>query len=229
MAKEGKRLGMTRKEAAELKEKYDILKRELEYQEARNKTLVKEVTALNETIKARDAKNHELVVANNKNAATAEHYKKKLSAAVKMYEEEERVLRKITEDQSYKIDQAADRIFELEQELEFVRCKNRNMEGAVKEAVGLAATNAQYLQRIEELEEEVNMFVSGSYEEKELEIDFPSSEMKTVSNLIMDMTLNGATKEEIDRVIKYSIAVMDAAKDYNIGELRTKYQGEKHE
>ena len=61
------------------------------------------------------------------------------------------------------------------------------------------------------------------------------SEMGRVSNLITDMTLLGATDEEIARAVKHSMVVIDAEKhhldwrkseaDNNIKELKTKYQG----
>lgn len=59
-------------------------------------------------------------------------------------------------------------------------------------------------------------------------------EMGTVSNLITDMTLQGAPEKEIARAVKHSMVVIDAAKhkldykqsekDNGIAELRTKYQ-----
>lgn len=45
-----------------------------------------------------------------------------------------------------------------------------------------------------------------------------------LANLMTDMALKGATPEEITRVIRYSMAVMDACKEYNIPELINKYQ-----
>lgn len=61
------------------------------------------------------------------------------------------------------------------------------------------------------------------------------TEMGKVSNLITDMTLLGATDEEIARAVKHSMVVIDAEKhhldwrkseqDNNIKELKTKYQG----
>ena len=60
-------------------------------------------------------------------------------------------------------------------------------------------------------------------------------EMGKVSNLITDMTIKGATSEEICRAVKHSMVVIDAEKhklDYkrseienNIAELKVKYQG----
>lgn len=60
-------------------------------------------------------------------------------------------------------------------------------------------------------------------------------EMGMVSNLITDMTLKGASNEEIARAVKHSMVVIDAAKheldykrseaDNQISELREKYQG----
>lgn len=61
------------------------------------------------------------------------------------------------------------------------------------------------------------------------------TEMGKVSNLITDMTLLGATNEEIARAVKHSMIVIDAEKhhydwrqseiDNGIKELKTKYQG----
>ena len=61
------------------------------------------------------------------------------------------------------------------------------------------------------------------------------TEMGKVSNLITDMTLKGATEEELVRAVKHSMVVIDAHKhklDYKrsfeenrIAELKTKYQG----
>lgn len=52
--------------------------------------------------------------------------------------------------------------------------------------------------------------------------------MGSIINLVVDMILAGATEDEIERVIKYSMAVIDAEKqskkDYGIAELKTKYQ-----
>lgn len=59
-------------------------------------------------------------------------------------------------------------------------------------------------------------------------------EMGIISNLITDMTLRGATPEEMTRAVKHSMVVIDAAKhkldykqsevDNGIAELKTKYQ-----
>lgn len=70
------------------KEENELLRNEIEFLNSRINTLIKEVAANGETIKARDAKCKELVAASNKNAKTAKYYRDKLSAAVKMYEEE---------------------------------------------------------------------------------------------------------------------------------------------
>lgn len=48
-------------------------------------------------------------------------------------------------------------------------------------------------------------------------------------NLIVDMALKGATKEEIMRVIRFSLVVMDASKEFNILELTRKYQEDSEE
>ncbi len=59
-------------------------------------------------------------------------------------------------------------------------------------------------------------------------------EMGKISNLITDMTLQGATTDEMERAVKHSMVVIDAEKhklnfrqsekDNNIAELRAKYQ-----
>ena len=59
-------------------------------------------------------------------------------------------------------------------------------------------------------------------------------EMGIVSNLITDMTLRGATEDELVRAVKHSMVVIDAAKhrlnfkqsekDNGIAELKEKYQ-----
>jgi DNA-binding CsgD family transcriptional regulator len=64
--------------------------------------------------------------------------------------------------------------------------------------------------------------------------DATQSEMGSISNLITDMTLAGASSSELARAVKHSMVVIDAAKhklDYkrseieqNIKELQTKYQ-----
>lgn len=61
------------------------------------------------------------------------------------------------------------------------------------------------------------------------------AEMGKISNLITDMTLKGATPDELERAVKHSMVVIDAEKhklDYTrsfkengIDELKTKYQG----
>ena len=60
------------------------------------------------------------------------------------------------------------------------------------------------------------------------------NEMGVISNLITDMTLRGATEEELTRAVKHSMVVIDAAKhkldfkqserDNQIAELKKKYQ-----
>ena len=44
-----------------------------------------------------------------------------------------------------------------------------------------------------------------------------------IANLITDMIMGGATKDELDSVLRYSVGVMDAEKKYNIDKLREKY------
>ena len=68
--------------------------------------------------------------------------------------------------------------------------------------------------------------------EKQMDI-----ELTRITGLIVKMTTKGASKEELTRVIKYSMVVIDAMKyrlnwrqsfrDYNITELYLKYGGEK--
>lgn len=60
-------------------------------------------------------------------------------------------------------------------------------------------------------------------------------EMGSVSNLITDMTIKGATEQEIERAVKHSMVIIDAEKhhldwkqsekDNGIAALKTKYQG----
>ena len=60
------------------------------------------------------------------------------------------------------------------------------------------------------------------------------NEMGIISNLIMDMTLKGATNDELARAVKHSMVIIDAEKhnldykasekDFGINELKTKYQ-----
>lgn len=70
-------------------------------------------------------------------------------------------------------------------------------------------------------------------------IDNTQIEMGKISNLITDMTLQGATNEELARAVKHSMVVIDAGKhklDYKrserengIGALKRKYQGHEDE
>lgn len=65
-----------------------------------------------------------------------------------------------------------------------------------------------------------------------------NSEMGKASNLITDMTIKGANREELERAVKYSMVVIDAKKhhldykkafdDYAIGALKENYQGGKN-
>ena len=65
--------------------------------------------------------------------------------------------------------------------------------------------------------------------------DTKQNEMGKISNLITDMTIKGATLEEISRAVKHSMVVIDAEKhhlnykqsfiDNRIGELKQRYQG----
>ena len=64
---------------------------------------------------------------------------------------------------------------------------------------------------------------------------FKQREMGSVSNLITDMTLKGATPDELARAVRHSMVVIDAEKhhldwrqsalDNGIAELKTRYQG----
>lgn len=45
-----------------------------------------------------------------------------------------------------------------------------------------------------------------------------------IADLIADMALKGATREELERITRYSIAVIDASKEFNVAELVTKYR-----
>jgi len=61
------------------------------------------------------------------------------------------------------------------------------------------------------------------------------NEMGVISNLIMDMTLKGASNEELSRAVKHSMVVIDAEKhgldykqsekDFDIAQLKKDYQG----
>ena len=65
--------------------------------------------------------------------------------------------------------------------------------------------------------------------------DTKQNEMGKISNLITDMTIQGAPLEEISRAVRHSMVVIDAEKhhlnykqsfeDHRIGELKAKYQG----
>ena len=50
-----------------------------------------------------------------------------------------------------------------------------------------------------------------------------------IADLIADMALKGATREELERITRYSIAVIDASKEFNIAELVTKYREDSEE
>ena len=45
-----------------------------------------------------------------------------------------------------------------------------------------------------------------------------------IADLIADMALKGATREELERITRYSIAVIDASKEFNIADLVVKYR-----
>lgn len=50
-----------------------------------------------------------------------------------------------------------------------------------------------------------------------------------IADLIADMALKGATREELERITRYSIAVIDASKEFNVAELVTKYREDSEE
>ena len=94
--------------------KAEVLEKELDYEKARNKTLIKEVTADCETIKARDAKIEELKL-------EVEKWKSKLEHTVKMYEEEAYLVDQARKDEAKRFDEAQDYIFELESIKDFFK------------------------------------------------------------------------------------------------------------
>ena len=49
------------------------------------------------------------------------------------------------------------------------------------------------------------------------------NESKTVSKLISDMAFRGATNEELNAAVKYSVDILDSAKRNGIEELQCKY------
>lgn len=77
-------------------------------------------------------------------------------------------------------------------------------------------------------------FYRNGIEYKHISEDYKQIQMGVVSNLITDMTLQGATDDEIARAVKHSMVVIDAYKhdldysqsykDNNINELKQKYQ-----
>lgn len=50
-----------------------------------------------------------------------------------------------------------------------------------------------------------------------------------IADLIADMALKGATREELERITRYSIAIIDASKEFNVAELVTKYREDSEE
>lgn len=80
---------------------------------------------------------------------------------------------------------------------------------------------------------------AGGRTYKHLTKEATQGEMGKISNLITDMTVNGASPSELARAVKYSMTVIDADKhnlDYqrcfkeqNIKELKDKYQGRYNE
>lgn len=80
-------------------------------------------------------------------------------------------------------------------------------------------------------------YYRNGVEYKLMSEDYKQKQMGIVSNLITDMTLKGATADELERAVKHSMVVIDAVKhkldykasaiDNGIAELHQKYQ--KHE
>lgn len=91
------------------------------------------------------------------------------------------------------------------------------------------------LKDLEGFDPKVQYSTEGKTDVKLLTKDATQIEMGKISNLITDMTLRGASTDELARAVKHSMVVIDAAKhklDYKaserengIAELREKYQG----
>lgn len=91
------------------------------------------------------------------------------------------------------------------------------------------------LKELKDFDPKVEYSTEGKTGIKLMSEDQKQKQMGVVSNLITDMTLKGAEKEEIARAVKHSMVVIDAVKhklDYKrserengIAELKKKYQG----
>lgn len=87
---------------------------------------------------------------------------------------------------------------------------------------------------LQEFDPKVYKFPEGTPKSKIIKPQTKQREMGVASNLITDMTLQGAPKDHIIRAVKYSMVVIDsekhaldykqAKKDYNIEELKKTYQ-----
>lgn len=83
-------------------------------------------------------------------------------------------------------------------------------------------------------EEEYLYYNSTGQKVKIMSKNLTQTEMGKISNLITDMTLKGATPDELERAVKHSMVVIDANKhkldykqsfkDNNIAQLKNKYQ-----
>ena len=147
--------------------KAEVLEKELDYEKARNKTLIKEVTADCETIKARDAKIDELKL-------EVEKWKSKLNRTVKMYEEEAYLVDQERKEESYKYDQAQDYIFELESIKDFFKNESHKMKESIKKyekdredsAMEISKLKSELAERDDEIEKYMNRI---AYLEDEVE------------------------------------------------------------
>lgn len=91
------------------------------------------------------------------------------------------------------------------------------------------------LKELEGFDPKTQYSTEGRTDVKLLTKDATQIEMGKISNLITDMTIRGASTEELARAVKHSMVVIDAAKhrldykaserDNGIAELREKYQG----
>lgn len=95
-------------------------------------------------------------------------------------------------------------------------------------------TSTKAMQELIDFDPKTQYSTEGKTNVKLLTKQSTQKEMGMISNLITDMTLQGATKDELVRAVKHSMVVIDAAKheldykqsekDNGIAELRTKYQ-----
>lgn len=90
------------------------------------------------------------------------------------------------------------------------------------------------LKQLQEFDPKIYKFPEGTPDSKIIKPNMKQREMGVASNLITDMTLQGAPDEDLIRAVKYSMVVIDSEKhkldykqareDYNIKELKRKYQ-----